>query len=695
MVGNLWFNTLPGMGAALPQITPLKSLGYSRDILLKGVNPQLTFSIPKPAGGIESNSSFLNLQIKLSPFLDKDSSVRVLVNEEPIAALSVETLRKTPTLKIPLSSLPAGEPFIAVTLESYLFTQQTVCEAIQSGNLYLSIDNNSFFQVTPKVADQSIHGFFDGTYEQVVLKVPEQLDDAQLESALWLYGFLSGQFGKRQIPVLWQPPNVKVDPNSAQVILDLGTSSSDIQRQGSTLTVRAEPKAVKGLAVEFGQVPFSSQGTTVEAINELGLYPQSNNEDQRLSFQQLGFDESPRRGSGIQRFRIDFDLAELGTRPQELALSLKSLFTPVNRQKGDRLIGQIYLNNTLVTTYDLTQTTAFDDTIFLSTQKLQRTNNLDVVFEHVPSQGGCQASVSDLTIQVAGNSYIAWSGEQEPEGTFNDLPYNFLGPGRMVIDGQNPDLVRSTAYLLGMINQMSPRPIFPKLVRGETADQLTQLINNPDPNSQWQIIAVAPEQFPTAAPIRLGENFEIVNPLNQEVLLSTRPIESFGLFQYFSYQDRPTLGLSWWGNDSTRITQLMSLLANPQTGLAQRMGGNVVTTTGALKDVRSWNLSGKSLSVNYPEGLNWKILVSRYRDLLVLLGVLMGGGLCWYLYRKLGRLPQARSATSPPESAPAPRQEDTPPLTHESEPLPPAREDNLETPPEVDSAPGEDPHADG
>ncbi|NJN37766.1 MAG: hypothetical protein HC790_02050 [Acaryochloridaceae cyanobacterium CSU_3_4] len=68
MVGNLWFNTLPGMGAALPQITPLKSLGYSRDILLKGVNPQLTFSIPKPAGGIESNSSFLNLQIKLSPF---------------------------------------------------------------------------------------------------------------------------------------------------------------------------------------------------------------------------------------------------------------------------------------------------------------------------------------------------------------------------------------------------------------------------------------------------------------------------------------------------------------------------------------------------------------------------------------------------------------------------------------------------
>ncbi|NJK28860.1 MAG: cellulose biosynthesis cyclic di-GMP-binding regulatory protein BcsB, partial [Acaryochloris sp. SU_5_25] len=109
MVGNLWFNTLPGMGAALPQITPLKSLGYSRDILLKGVNPQLTFSIPKPAGGIESNSSFLNLQIKLSPFLDKDSSVRVLVNEEPIAALSVETLRKTPTLKIPLSSLPAGE----------------------------------------------------------------------------------------------------------------------------------------------------------------------------------------------------------------------------------------------------------------------------------------------------------------------------------------------------------------------------------------------------------------------------------------------------------------------------------------------------------------------------------------------------------------------------------------------------------
>jgi hypothetical protein len=676
LIGNIWFNTLPGMGASPPQITPLKSLGYSRDIILKGVNPQLTFSIPKPAGGIESNNSFLNLQIKPSPFLDKDSSVRVLLNEEPVAALSVETLRKTPTLKIPLSSLPVGEPFIAVTLESYLFTQQAVCEAIQSGNLYLSVDNNSFFQITPKVADQSIHGFFEGTYEQVVLQVPEPLDDTQLESALWLYGFLSGQFGKRQIPVLWQSPNVKVDPNSAQVILELGTSGSDIQRQGSTLTVRAEPKTVKGLAVEFGSVPFSSQGTTVEAINELGIHPRSNNE-QRLSFQELGFDESPRRGSGIQRFRIDFDLAELGTHPQELALSLKSLFTPVNHQKGDRLIGQIYLNNTLVTTHELTQTTAFDDTIFLSTQNLRRTNNLDIVFEHTPSQGECQATVSDLTIQVAGNSYIAWSGEQKPEGTFNDLPYNFLGSGRMVIDGQNPNLVRSTAYLLGMINQMSPRPIFPKLVRGETADQLMQLINNPDPSSQWQIIAVAPQQFPTAAPIRLGENFEIINPLNQEVLLSTRPTDAFGLFQYFSYQDRPTLGLSWWGNDPTRITQLTSLLANPQTGLAQRIVGNVVTTTGVPNDVRSWDLSGKSLSINYPESLDWKILVSRYRDLLVLLGVLMGGGVCWYLYRKLGRLPQGRS--------------DVPP----AEPLAPASKDNLETAPEVDSAPGENSHSDG
>jgi len=631
--------SLPIYGAVPPQVTPLKSLGYNRDIVLKGVNPQLTFSIPQPAGGIDAKTSFLNLQIKPSPFLDKDSSIRILLNEQPISAISVEALRKQPTQKIPLPALPTGEPFVSVTLESYLFTQQDVCDALQSGNLYLTVENDSSFQLTPKTEDQSINGFFAGTYPQVVLTVPDNLETSQLESALWLYGLLVGQFSKRQIPVLWQASTAKVAANSAQVRLDVGSTGPDITRQGSTLTVRALPQVVKSLAIDWGRVPFSSQGTTIAAVNEGEINAQGS-EDQRLSFRQLGFDESPRRGSGTQRFRINFDLAHMKTRPQELAVSLNSLFTPADVQKGDRLNGQIYLNNTLVTTYDLTQTTVLDDTVFLPTQNLRRTNELDVVFEHNPSQGDCRHSGSDLTFQVAGDSYLSWSGEQEPEGTFNDLPYKFLGQGRMVVDGTQPELIQSTAYLLGVINQMSPWPIFPKLVKGETSAQLTKLINQAD-GSTWQIIAVAPEQMPTTAPVRLQENFEIVNPLNQQVILSTQPTDSLGLLQYFHDQDRPTLGLSWWGNDAKTVTQLTSLLANPQTGLAQRMRGNVVTTVGLPNEVRSWDLSGKALAVNYPEALDWKIWLSRYRWLFILLSIGLGGGLCWYLYKKLGRLPQS------------------------------------------------------
>ncbi|WP_299405211.1 cellulose biosynthesis cyclic di-GMP-binding regulatory protein BcsB [Acaryochloris sp. IP29b_bin.148] len=630
---------------ATSQVTSLKSLGYSRDIVLKGINPQLTFSIPQPPGGINDKTSFLNLRLKPSPFLDKDSSIRVLLNEDPIVATSVAALRKQPTLKIPIPAQPKGEAFISVTLASYLFTQQDVCDALQSGNLYLTVENDSFFQVTPKVEDQSINGFFAGTYPQVVLRVPDNLDAAQLESALWLYGLLAGQFGKRQIPVLWQTPQAKIPANSAQVRLDMGTTGPDINRQGSTLTVRAIPKVIKSLAVNSVQVPFSSQGVAISAVNPEAV-PSLSRENQRISFQQLGFDASPRRGSGTQRFRINFDLAQFESRPQELAVSLNSLFTPVNAQKGDRLNGQIYLNNTLVKTYDLTQTATLKDTVFLATQNLRRTNDLDVVFEHHPSEGSCQASGADLTFQVTGDSYLAWSGEQQPEGTFNDLPYKFLGPGRMIVDDSQPELIQSTAYLLGMINQISPRPIFPKLVKGETSD-LTQLINQTD-DSTWQIIAVAPGQFPPSAPVRLQENFEIVNPLNQQVILSTQPADSLGLLQYFYDRDRPTLGLSWWGTDAEKVTQLASLLADPQTGLAQRIRGNVVTSTGAIQEVRSWDLSGKALTVNYPEALDWRIWLSRYRWLFILLSVGLGGGLCWYLYKKLGRLPQSDSSV--PES---------------------------------------------
>ncbi len=668
-------NASPVFSEVLPRITSLQSLGYSRDIVLKGVNPKLTFSIPKPAGGLETDKSFLNLKVKPSQFIDSKSTVRILINEEPVLATSVEALRKNSVLKIPLTTLPDGEAFISVSLETYLFVdQQDVCESLQSGNLYLVVDNDSLFQVQPKIEDKSINGFFEGTYQQVVLTVPSDLETEQLESALWLYGLLSGQFGKRKIPVLWRQPGSAIPPNSAQVILDEKLQGKDIERQGATLKVHAVPDVVQALAIEARGIPLSSQKTMIESA-VFDNAPPANREDQRLAFRQLDFNASPRRGSGIQRFRINFDLAQLGTRPQELAVSLKSLFTPVNHKDGDRLNGQVYLNNTLVSTYNLSEKTDLSDTLFLPTQNLRRTNNLDVVFEHSPSQGGCLASASDLTFQVSEDSYFAWNGEQEPEGTFNDLPYNFMGKGRMVVDVQRPELIQSTAYLLGMLNQMSPRPIFPKLVGGTDPEQLKTLIESSEAHTDWQIIAVPPEQFPEAAPIRLGETFEIINPLNRQVILSARPTESLGLMQYFSYKSRPTLGLSWWGSDSNRITQLASLLVNPKLGLAQTMEGNVVSTNTLPNEVQSWDLSGKSLTVNYPDSLHWSIWISRYRSLLLLLAALAGGGLCWFLYKKLGRLPQSQTAANETSAA--------------SQPNPDAENDEQQADESDDSAPSD------
>ncbi len=326
-------HALPIFGEVPPRITSLKSLGYSRDILLKGVNPKINFSIPNPAGGVAAQDSFLSLSVKTSPFLDAKSSVRILINEEPVLATSVEALRKTPLLKIPLTAVPKNEPFISVSLESYLFVdQQDVCESLQSGNLYLVVDNDSSFQVKPQIEDKSINGFFAGTYQQVIFTVPDNLEATQLESALWLYGLLSGQFGKRKIPVLWSKPGNEIPANSAEVILDSSFTGENIERQGNTLKVHAVGDVVKSLAVDARGLPFSSQQTAIESA----LYDSSSplgGEDQRVAFRQFGFNASPRRGSGLQRFRVNFDLAQLGTRPQELALSLKSLFTPTIRME--------------------------------------------------------------------------------------------------------------------------------------------------------------------------------------------------------------------------------------------------------------------------------------------------------------------------------------------------------------------------
>ncbi len=608
------------------QKIPFRNLGYTRPVVLRGASPEFGVSIPLFSRNLDTAQSFVQLELAPSPVLKPSSTVRILLNGRPERVIQVKDLLPQKSIKIPLRLPPPGERFIAVGLESFLQISPDFCEDVASGNLFLTVGEDSFFQVVQTEGDTPVSYWFRPTYDRVVVVVPEPMDAPTTQAALWMYSLLNYRFRDSRVPITWFAGTLAalgLDKNrEAAVVLHQEEKAPNIQRQGHILRVRAQPGVVRSLAQ--AEPAFMAPGVQVVAAEP--AVPQR--QRARRSFAELGWPEVVKTGLGNQSFRLTFDLAQLGGRPQDLSLALRSRFSQASTNDSGALSAQIFLNGTFINSFNVGTQTQLNTTLALPEPRLQRTNNLDVVF--TVAQRDCR-SPRPVTVQVLGSSYLDWNGYQRPQGNFNDVPQDFLGQGQVVVDVENAALVAGTAQVLGMLSRSGGRALLPEVLPAGEVKNWGNLPAGP----QWRLLSTKPE-VRLNSPIRLGQTFEIINPINQSSLLQAEPTESIGLLQAFLHQGVPTLWLSWWGNEPQVAQQTGAVLANPVTSLVNQLQGNVVTVTpqGSF-DV--WNLTGETLQVRYPDELNWWLLLRRYRWVLLGLLVVIGGILAWRLYQQLGR----------------------------------------------------------
>ncbi len=634
--------------AATPEVISLRTLGYNRSIVLRGVNEPFEISIPAPKGGLDPKASFVRLILEPSSVLNENSSVRLSVYGEPMKVVSVKSLQANPVVTLPLPPLPPGESYINLSIQPYLFITNDTRQDLPTGNLFLKVNKDSFFQITPQFEDNSIDGFFRGFYQQVDLVVPANLNQDRAEVALWLYSVLAYQFREYQIPIFWRWSKAPTIASSARVILHTDSTGPDVERRGSVLRVRANSRAVQSLATEFYQPALVGEGLVVEDVDP--FKPRQN--VQSRSFRELGFrDDAVRMSAGTQSFSLKFDLAQLGGRPQSLDLVLNSTFTPVYGQQGERLTAQVYLNNTLIQSFNLQDKTVLKTNLALPTNQLQRTNNLEVVLAYAPSEGNSNANASEeIIVQIDGDSFLTWNGYQGPTGTLSDIPHVFLQSGQLIVDTKKPALLAATAYLLGAISRLGQQPVFPQLIDSQNIQDWSNLPKEQtDRPPAWRLLAISPQATSLPAPVQLNRGLlEIYNPVNQKRLLQAQPTDRFGILQYFSYQNTPTLWLSWWGLEPVMAEQLGQALGDPRTLLASQLDGNVVTATD-VRRVQIWDLGDRTLQVNYPAARNWQIFWQRYINPLIVVGLVLGGFVAWRIYQRVGRSPDTPATATTTE----------------------------------------------
>ncbi len=639
--GWLVLGILPGWSQPkrTVQTISLRRLGYTRPVILRGTNPEFGVSLPLfiLSRNLDTRQSFVQLELAPSPALKPNSTVRISLNGRPVRVLQVRDLLPQKSVRIPLQLPPPGERFIFVGLESFLRISEDFCEDVASGNLFVTVGENSFFRLVQTETDTLVHYWFRPTYERVVLAVPEQMDAVATQAALWLFSVLSYRFRDSRVPIVWYRGNVaalKLDPSTeGVVVLHQQEQAPHIQRQGHILRVRAQPQVVQALAQ--AEPAFMAPGLEILSADPV--------EPQRLRnrrlFSELGWNETAKTGLGSQSFRLTFDLAQLGGRPQDLSVSLKARFTQMSSNDKGAMSMQVFFNGTFINSFNVGTQTQLDTTLVLPAARLQRVNNLDVVFT-VAEQGYCRFP-RPVTVQVLGSSYLDWNGYQPPQGNFNDVPQNFLGPGQVVVDVENPALVAGTAQVLGMLSRSGRRPLLPELLPAREVNNWGNLPRRP----QWRLLATSPA-VRLNSPIRLGQAFVILNPINQNVLLQAQPNASIGVLQAFFHQGVPTLWLSWWGDQPQVVDQTGAILADPVAGLVNQLQGNVATVT-PQGSFEVWDLSGQTLQVRYPDELNWWLLLRRYRWVVLGFLIVLGGIIAWRLYRRLGRPAQPPTPPAP------------------------------------------------
>ena len=653
---------------AKAEIVPFESLGFERSVILRGVSPELSVGVPAPPGGVDPSNSFVRLRLEPSPQLDPESSVRLLINGDIRRVISVDELLENPIVTLPIPSLPAQTQFVNLGIQPFLYISRNYCQDLPSGNLFLKVGSDSFFQINALREDTSLLGFFRPHYRQITLNVPSNLSPEEASAALALYSVLTYQFRDRRIPVLWRQgsgpaigsqlsrapepeppppadaaaaesppasPNQTPQPDTAQVYLRTVSDGPDLRRSGDNLEVRADLQAVQALLDLTLNPGLASEGLNVEEV----VPPEVRSLPLARSFRTLGFQDGARRFFGTQTIDVPFNLAQLGGRPNDLIANIEATWTPIDREQRERLNAQVYLNDTLVETYNLNDSTQLRESLVLPVSQLNANNNLSMVVAYVPSEGNCLISPTEMTFQLHGDSYLSWDGYQEPVGNFSDLPFLFrLGPGQVVVDITQPETLASAAYLLGTVTRLAREPIVPQVVDiGEVQDWAD--LPQGEGGTPWRIVVTSPGQAAFPAPVRLDGQFEIYNPVNQNRLLVVDPTENIGILQYFSYQDSPTLWLSWLGNQPQVGTQLAASTADPRALLAAQLNANVITFSNSA-GLQNWDLSQQTLQVDYPSQFKWAIFLRRYRVPIILIGLFIGAALLWLVYRRLGQAPR-------------------------------------------------------
>jgi len=489
----------------------LRDLGYPQDVIMSGTHFQHTFYIPILPDF--KKGAFL-LKVSLSPAADPEGRITVKINDIPYKTYKIKDTGYSPTLKIPL--IPDRHTnFSKINVSFNFIPEKDVCKTLNKSGIYAVIHNGSRVIVyTKKGKPQSIYQYLLDYAASFSI-----YSDSLFETAKTAY-FLAGLYKEMSLYNLSFPGPKKI----------IITSEEDISRVEKG-RLFLNPKDTNIL-----KLPFMLK-SNVLSLNEFS-HKNTASCKTLIPIREFGFKTTTLEGVGDITYQFSIPSQRFRGKPEKMTFLLRFSAQEVNPDSGDRLWCNLFVNNQLVWSREITPYKGVN-----SIQEylieipdyslLSGTNTFKVSFSYYPGGRTCMGPIPKIKTTLFDTSAISVFRVKRSFENVRDLLSSLSGSVGVVIDNSLPqEFVEETFKLLGYFN--------PHINQMLDSSKLSE---NSTGSPDFFIVVTPLENLknPENTPVIFDNRIVIVNPLTKEKILDIDGNYKFILFQSGHLKGKPAL----------------------------------------------------------------------------------------------------------------------------------------------------------
>ncbi|MDP9016687.1 MAG: cellulose biosynthesis cyclic di-GMP-binding regulatory protein BcsB, partial [Candidatus Eremiobacteraeota bacterium] len=511
-----------GHAQAASVVIPFSELGYGSDQSLGGPNPKFGIFVPVYP---QLKALHVHIPLRISPLIDRRSSLTLMVNERPVFTESLASLGAAPVIDQTIMVPSGPRTSMEVALQGKFFRKGDICFDLDTSDFWLNVlHTGSLTAITGPVAHKPfIRDFLQDYRGSIRIVMPQNANTQSRYSALRLAYYLH-QINR------WRHTSVTMaaSRDAAGRNIVFGSFSEPLQVRGNDLYANAD--GVTLLNHQLDSLLVTSSVTAVQ-------YDQHATEAVReRTFEDLGMPTQTQTGIDEMPFQVPLALNEIGGLPSNLHLHVALTHTALVPE--DRASVKIMVNNTLEHSFGVRPEGGEEDfDVPINDDVLRSSNDVKIVPSYYSKRSACKGGYPRMTTSLLGSSTVSWDTLDRGLHSVGDF-YN-MASGRVAVLVAGDSLV---PYAFAVLDSLGT-------VNASVKQLDVQAYNGSIPDGyDYAIVVSPPDQLGSfSVPLKPGgKDFSLIEKSSGKVLYRAQYAQPFGILQVGAKEAPSTLFATYW-----------------------------------------------------------------------------------------------------------------------------------------------------